>query len=627
MPDHDLLAEYKRREFLQLLGSGAALTLPVQLGAAETLVRVRLERDGTVLALTGKVDMGQGARTLLTQCVAEELRVPAGKVRLLMGDTAAVPDDGGTWASLTTPETVPIMRAAAAKVRGGAVTPPSEWKVLGRSTPNVNGRAIVTGALRYASDLKEDGMWHGVILRPPSYHGSLVAVDASKAAALPEVKVVREGEFLGVAAPTRERAAEAARLIEAQWKEQPLPALEEMFTLFRQKAAAPVENNETRYPPLIRQGDAGTALAAAARRNQSSYTLAPVSHVPLETRSAIASFGGDGSLTIRTGKQAPFLIRGEVAKALGIEETKVRLIVSEIGGGFGSKQRADVEIEAARLARACGRTVRVHWSRAEEFVWSAPRPAALIEIESGVDANGRLSAWRHRNYNAGAPGLKLPYSIPHHSNEFWRTPAPLRQGSYRSLAATGNNFARESHIDEWAHLLKRDPLEFRLANIEDSRLKEALEKAAALFGWKGPKPGVGLACNLEKNARLALFVELDAAGKEVKVRRMAGVGDFGAALNPSNLQAQFEGALIQGLGGALFERFAFDARTEISRSLADYRLPRFSDLPEIKVEIIDRRDIPAAGAGESPITLPAPAIAAALFTLTGERKRALPLLG
>jgi isoquinoline 1-oxidoreductase len=192
-----------------------------------------------------------------------------------------------------------------------------------------------------------------------------------------------------------------------------------------------------------------------------------------------------------------------------------------------------------------------------------------------------------------------------------------------------NTFARESHIDEWAHALQRDPLEFRMAHTSDARLKEALQKGAERFGWGKRKPGVGvgygLACTIEKAARLALFVETDGKGATLRVRRMVMAGDFGAALNPDNLRNQIQGGMIQGLGGALWERLQFDTRNQLTQQLSQYRVPRFQDMPEIVLELIDRRDVPSAGAGESPITLPAPAIANALFAATGDRKRSLPL--
>lgn len=621
-----LLAEYKRRDFLKILGSGSLLTLPV-LGA-ESPVRLRMAPDGLVDAFTGKIEMGQGARTLLAQAIAEELRLPVERIRLTMADTDLVPDDGGTWASLTSPETVPVVRKDSAAFAGHSLTEPKDWKVLGQSVPPMHGRAAVTGSLQYCGDLRVDNMRHGCIVRPDAYRAHLESFDDSAARALPGVQVIRDGDLLGVVAPDRQTALEAARLVQAKWKPEPLPSLDEMRETFRTKSIAPVEVKDTRYPPLIRQGDPEAALSKAHRRLHSTYWLPPIAHVALEPRAAIAEWR-DGTLIVRCGKQAPFLVRAELAKAFGVPESKVRIIVTMPGGGFGGKQRGECELEAARLAKAAQAPVRLAWSREEEFWVAYSRPAALVDVESGVDAGGRLSAWRFRNYNAGAPGIKPPYVIADMSNEFWRSETPLRQGSYRALAATANNFARESHIDEWAHELKQDPLEFRLANIDDARLKEALEKGAALFGWGRRKPGngrgFGLACNLEKLARLALFVETEGAAGQLRVVRMVAIGDFGAALNPDNLKNQMQGAIIQGLGGALWEQLRFDNTRQLTRRLSQYRVPRFQDVPDLRVEIIDRREIPAAGAGESSITLPAPALANALHAATGVRPHALPL--
>ncbi len=584
--------------------------------------------DGIFEAFTGKIEMGQGARTLLTQAAAEELGVGVERVRLIMGDTAMVPDDGGTWASLTTPETVPAIRQEVASFAGHPITDPAAWKVLGKSIPPLHGREAVTGTLRYCSDVRVEAMRHGRIVRPDAYRAKLESFDATAALALPGVQIVREGDLLGVVAPDPETAGRAAALIRAKWREEPLPAIDSLIERFRAKGIAPVEVKETRYPPLIRGGDVDAGLAAATRTLSASYWAPPIAHVPLEPRAAVAQWH-DGSLTIDCGKSAPFLVRAELAKSLGIPEANVRVRTSMPGGAFGCKQRSECELEVAILARGGKAPVRLAWTREDEFRISYARPAGVVDIESGVDSQGRLIAWRFRNYNAGAPGLRPPYDLRHMSNEFWRAESPFRQGSYRALAATLNNFARESHIDEWAHALRRDPLEFRLAHISDARLKEVLERAAARFGWGKQKPGrgvgYGLACTIEKGARLALFVETEGQGAQLRLRRLVAAGDFGAALNPANLRGQMEGGLIQGIGGALWEQLRFDSRTQITRSLAQYRVPRFGDVPEIEVELIDRRDLAAVGAGESPITLPAPAIANALFAATGERKRSLPL--
>ena len=628
MDDCDaLLIEYKRRDFLRMLGSGALLSLPVR--GAERPVRVRLGEGGIYEAFTGKMEMGQGARTLLTQAVSEELGVSVEQVRLIMADTDIVPDDGGTWASLTTPETVPVVRNEASAFAGHAITDPARWKVLGTSVPPLHGREAVTGTLRYCSDVRVDGMLHGRIVRPDSYRAQLESFDDSEARALPGVQIVREGDLLGVVARDPQTAARAASLIQAHWRvAESLPPVDSLSERFRAKAVAPVEVKDTRYPPLIRSGDVEAGLASAQRTLSTSYWAPPIGHVPLEPRAAVAEWR-DGALTVYCGKTAPFQVRAELARSLGISASKVRVCISMPGGAFGCKQRSECELEAAILARTTKAPVRLAWTREEEFWVAYARPAGAVDIESGVDSDGRLVAWRFRSYNAGAPGLRPPYDLSHMSNEFWRAESPFRQGSYRALAATLNNFARESHIDEWAHTLHRDPLDFRLAHISDARLKEALQKGGERFGWgkrkAGNGVGYGLACNIEKGARLALFVETEGKGARLRLRRMVAVGDFGAALNPDNLRNQMQGAIIQGIGGALWEQLQFDSRNQLTRRLSQYRVPRFRDVPDIVIELIDRRDVPAVGAGESPITLTAPAIANALFSATGERKRSLPL--
>jgi nicotinate dehydrogenase subunit B len=633
-----LLAEYKRREFFRQLGTGSLLTLPLPLAAQTGAAPLRLRRaaEGIIEAFTGKIDMGQGLQTLLVQAIAEELRVPVESIRLTMGDTALSPDDGGTWASLTSPETVPAVRKDAAAFAGHPLTSPADWRVLGLSVPPLQGHDVVTGALRYAGDVRAEGMLHAAIVRPDAYRARLESFDAAEASKIAGVQLVRDGNLLAALASDPHTATRAAALIAASWRADPLPSIDALIDAFPAHAVAPVEQNDARYPPLIRRGDLAAGFAAAAtRRLTSTYRIPPITHAALEPRAAIAqwSASGSGSLTIWCGKQAPFLVRAEVARALGVPETKVRIVVHSPGGAFGGKQRGECEIEAAMLARAAGPgvPVRVAWTRDDEFWVAYGRPAGLVEVESGVDSSGRIVAWCFRNYNSGAPGLRPPYDIAHMSNEFWRAESPLRQGSYRALAATANNFARESHIDEWAHRLGRDPLEFRLANIADLRLREVLEKTADRFGWGKRKAGTGgvghgLACNLEKNARLALMVETEGRGKALTIRRIAAIGDFGAALNPDNLRHQMQGAIVQGLGGALWERLEFDTRSQRTRRFAHYRVPRFSDiLSSLSVDIIDRREIPPAGAGESSITLPAPALANAIFSATGDRRRSLPL--
>ena len=329
-----LLTEYKRRDFLRILGTGALLAVPV--AGAERPPRVRLAEGGIYEAFTGKIEMGQGARTLLTQAVAEELGVPVDRVRLILGDTAVTPDDGGTWASLTTPETVPAVRKETAEFTGRAVKDSAQWNVLGTPAHSLHGRDAVTGKLRYASDLRVAGMLHGAVVRADAYRAKLESFDDAAARALPGVKVVHEGDFLGVVAHDAETAAHAAGLVKAQWKADALPPMDSLIERCRTRAVAPVEVKETRYPPLIRSGDVEAALATASRKLTAAYWASPIAHVPLENRAAIAEWR-DGAVTVDCGKSAPFLVRAELAKALGIAESKVRVRVAMIGGAFGGK--------------------------------------------------------------------------------------------------------------------------------------------------------------------------------------------------------------------------------------------------------------------------------------------------
>lgn len=579
-------------------------------------VRVELAADGSVTAYTAKVELGQGALTELTMAVAEELRVPVARVKLVMGDTGRCPDDGGTWASLTTPEAVPLLRQAAAEKRGGALTPPAQWKVMGTPLRDLRGLAIVTGRQPYPSGLRLEGMLYARTVRPPHHRAKLI-----QAGEAPGVRILRDADLCAALSADPVEAKRAADSLACQWEPVPFPVPPSdraaLSRSFKENSTPPVENMNTRYPPLLRRGDARPAHAAARAedRHTASYFLPFITHVPMEPRAALAVWR-DGALEVRSGTQAPFAVRAELAKALGVAEEKVRVIALGPGGGFGSKQRAEVEIEAARLARLAGAPVFLQWSREEEFTCAYHRPAALVEIESAVEG-GRLSAWIHRNYNAGAPGLMTPYSTPHISCEFHRAPSPVRQGSYRSLASVSNTFARESHIDEWAARLKVDPLDFRLRNVEDERLRAVLERLRKVPG--------GLACTIEKQARIALRAEVQVKGREIRVTRFVYAGDYGAIVNPLNLRKQIEGALVQGLGGALFEEVIFEGTIQKTRRLSSYRVPRFSDTPRIDVELIDRREISSAGAGEAAITLVAPAIANAVFAASGRRLRELPL--
>jgi nicotinate dehydrogenase subunit B len=308
----------------------------------------------------------------------------------------------------------------------------------------------------------------------------------------------------------------------------------------------------------------------------------------------------------------------------------VRVIVPDTGSGYGGKHTGECAIEAARLARAAGKPIKLVWTREEEFQWAYFRPAGTIEVNSGVKNDGTVTAWEFHNYNSGGSGIQVKYDFPNQDIQFHSSKSPLRQGSYRGLAATANHFAREVHMDELAHLVNMDPVQFRLKNIKDTRLKAVLVAAANTVGWgrkKTGRRGCGIACGFEKGSYIATAAEISVEAKtgRVKIERVVTSFECGAIVNPVHLHNQVEGAVVQAIGGALFESIQFKNGQILNGRFSRYRLPRFSDMPAIEIVLLDRKDLPSAGAGETPIVGLAPAVGNAIFDATGKRIRSMPL--
>ncbi len=336
-------------------------------------------------------------------------------------------------------------------------------------------------------------------------------------------------------------------------------------------------------------------------------------------------------MTVWTGTQRPFGVRDDLAQALGLANDQVRVIVPDTGSGYGGKHTGEAAIEAARLARAAGKPVKVVWTRQEEFTWAYFRPAGVIDIASGARDDGTITAWEFHNYLSGPAGLATPYNIAHQKCAFHGARSPLKTGSYRGLAATANHFARETHMDELAQAVKMDPLEFRLKNLTNDRLRSVLLAGAEAFGWGKRAPGgghgFGLACGTEKGSNVATCAEVvaDAATGNVKVARAVTAFECGAVVNPNHLKNQLEGSMIMGLGGALFEAIEFADGKITNPRLSEYRVPRFADAPKLEVVLVDRKDLASAGAGETGIVAIAPAIGNAIFQATGLRLRSMPM--
>jgi isoquinoline 1-oxidoreductase len=693
--------ELDRRDFFKLVGGGIVVCLladPVEglqqedeqqppprsrrggAGASQELSAwLHIDPAGKITVYTGKVEIGQNIRTSLTQAVAEELRVGAEAIELVMADTDLVPFDLGTFGSQTTPTMANQLRKVGATTRAvlvelaaeqlgvpadslkvadgkvthpptgrslgygelakgqkltktvsasAAVTPAAEWKVEGTSLAKVDGRAIVTGKHRYASDIARPGMLFGKIVRPENLGAKIESVDLAAAQTIEGVTVVRDGEFVGVAAPSVRQADRAVEAIEVQWKPGPKFSDRELFAEMKKATGSSgSRGGRSNY----NRGSIESGLAEADHKVETSYTVAYIAHCPLEPRAAVAEWV-DGTLTVWTGTQRPFGVRGELVAAFKLKPEQVRVIVPDMGSGYGGKHTGVAAFEAARLAKAAGKPVKLVWTREEEFTWAYFRPAGVIDVHAGASKDGTLVAWDFHNYNSGASAIRTLYEVPHQRIAFHSAPSPLKQGSYRALAATANHFARESHMDALAHAVGLDTLEFRLKNLKDARLRGVLEAVAKAFGWGSKKAadghGFGIAGGSEKNSYVATAAEVavDRTSGKVQVVRAVTAFECGTIMNPEHLKNQVEGAVVMGLGGALFEAIRFEDGVITNPKFSRYRVPRFSDLPQLETVLLDRKDLPSIGAGETPIVCIAPAIAEAIFNATGVRLTNLPMV-
>jgi isoquinoline 1-oxidoreductase len=681
--------EIDRRDFLKVLGGGLLVCLtPLPLLTQESgrgfgshelpkdiSAWLHIDADGHVKVFTGKVEVGQNIRTSLAQAVAEELRVPFDSITMIMGDTDLVPWDMGTFGSRTTPTMAPQLRnmavagrellvemaaerwntdasklvAASGRVttpdgskaltygeltRGEALvksvagdppfTPATEWKVAGTTVPKANGRDFVTGQHQFPSDIVRPEMMFGAVLRPEGFNATLQALDTGAAEKIPGVSVVHDGDFTGVVASDAFAAQQALGAIRAKWN---VPQQQGNQGLFEYLKNNP-EGQVGRPDHMV--GSVAEAMSGADVQLESQYTVEYIAHAPLEPRAAVAEWN-NGKLTVWTGTQRPFGVRDELMQAFHLPAEKVRVIQPDMGSGYGGKHTGEAAIEAARLSKASGKPVKVVWTRQEEFTWAYFRPAGLIEIKGGARHDGTLVAWEHHNYNSGAAAIGTPYDVANQLIQYHPTKSPLRPGSYRGLAATANHFARESHMDAMAHAAQMEPVAFRLKNISNPRLKAVLQTAADKFGWGNakstPERGFGIACGTDKGGFVATCAEvtIDPATKQVKIRRVVEAWESGAIVNPDGLRNQMQGAIVQAIGGALFERILF-ANGRIQNPLfSKYRIPRFSDTPEVEIVLLDRKDLPSAGAGETGLVGLAPAVGNAIFAASGVRLRSMPM--
>lgn len=640
-----------------------------------------MDRHGDAIAFSGKVEYGQGIRSGFSLAIADELDLPLASVRIVLGDTDLVPWDRGTVGSQSTMTVGIQLRRAAATARGALIALAAErWEedeaglatsqghvflsgepsrsvsyaellqgkylrlpipddmttkraedflFMGKDAPRTDALARVTGQAKYSQDIVVHGMLHGKILRPPSYGARPQQIDTSGSARVPGfVMVVQEGDFVGVVCEREDAAEQAVDAIRVRWLEdRELPSDSDFPGLLKEKAGEMIILRE--------EGSPAEGFAKADHVLQGSYFVPHVANAPMETSTAVASWDG-GRLTVWSGDRSPFGVRDELARALDMSHDQIRVIAPEVGGSFGTKGTYEVAYEATLLSKAAGRPVRVAHSRTEEFMWGTVRPAALFEIRSGFQADGKIVAWEYTAYHTGdrpqrgQRGADTPYNTPNVRIAVADSASPLRTGSYRSLGCAANHFSREVHIDEIAAFLKMDPVELRLINLTHPRLSRVLKQTADRFGWDSRRTesstGVGVAIGYDAGSFVAECVELVVQRRNVKVQRVVAGIDCGMVVNPEGVRNQVEGSIIMGMGTALREAVEFDSGRLLNPVFSRYRVPRINDAPEIEVVLSGDPTSPSTGAGEPGIVPIAAAIDNAVYDATESRIRDLPIV-
>jgi len=382
-------------------------------------------------------------------------------------------------------------------------------------------------------------------------------------------------------------------------------------------------------------GDVELAAPQCGSLFEHEYHDPYLAHAPIETHTALANFE-DGKVTVWASTQSPFGLQDTIVMELGMSLETVRVITPFVGGGFGGKSPSQQGVEAARLARLTGKPVMVAWTREEEFFYDAFHPASVVKVKSGTDSEGKIMMWDYNVYLAGTRGADVIYDVPNarvtsHSEDRSKYRVhPFATGAWRAPNNNTNTFARETQIDIMAAAAGTDPLEFRLRNLKDEKMKGVLRAVADKFGYEpGKTPsgrGIGIACGTDAGTWVAFMAEVsvDRTTGAVRIVRLACAQDMGLCVNPQGALLQMESCLTMGMGYTLTEEVKYVGGDVKDRNFDNYSIPKFSWLPKLECVIMDRPDQPSQGGGEPAIIGVGAAVGNAIFDGTGARLFRVP---
>src|SRR5690349_18399209 len=695
-----------RREFLKTTGGlvisfSAPMEVLAQTAGKPALVPTELDSwiavlpNGTVQAFFGKMDMGQGLDVAVAQIVAEELDLGADKVQVVMGDTSTSCNQGGASGSTGVSNGARLLRRAAAEARrvlgeraaekvgtpvsvdDGVVTGPNgkttyaelvggryfhhqvEWnKVVGNPVPRRDVAWKVYGTDGFVTDVRRKGMLHARVIRPPRAACKVKGLDAGSIKGIRGARVIREKDFVAVVAPKEWDVVRAARVLKVEWDflEAPFPPMGELYQYIR--GAKVVKNDQP-----VKKGDVAAAFSVpGAKVVQAEYEWPFNSHASMGPACAVAEID-KGSCTVWTGSQKPHFVRDGVARLLDLPMDKVRAIWIAGPGSYGRNDAGDAAMDAAFLAKATGKPVRVQGMRADGTAWDPKGPACVHRARAAIDGSGKVVAYefiskgfsrQHIATNESQPADSLigqAMGVPPKPNQIFGTPeesyafdnkllgwetipqfvehcSPLRTSHLRDPVGPEIHFGSEQFIDEVAGAAGDDPVAFRLKYLANPRHQAVVKAVAEKSGWASLGKGKGIAFADRNGTAVAVVaqVEVDRASGRVWARRFWVAHDCGLIINPEILRTTIEGNVVQGLSRTLFEEVKFDRDSVTSVDWASYPILEVADAPEsIDVTLIDRPEVAPSGAGEPTIRVIPAAVANAFFDATGVRLRRVPL--
>lgn len=533
---------------------------------------------------------------------------------------------------------------------------PRDYRIVGRPVPRVDLPQKLTGAEGdYLVNLRLPGMLHARILRAPSFGARIEALDDREVRAMPGVVAVlpfsypghprltglhrvAPGDFVAVVAEREEQAIRAVQRLRetVRWREEAtLPSVDQIYDWIRQAEAkeVPVRSDRLVDEQMELAGD---------RVVEATYFTPYQSHAPIGPSCSVARVEGD-SATVWSSTQNPFLVRQMVARALGFKPEQVHVKAMDGSGVYGRGLDPDVDVEAAVIAQAVGRPVRLQWMRDEEFTWSPMRAPHVMRLRGALDRSGSVVAldsevWYpvRNNYPGGPERNANPiYGFGNVRLVLRPVPSPIRTGYLRGVHRVPNTFALESFVDELAAAAGADPVEFRLRHLADSRARAVILAAADRVGWRphaGPSGrGQGIAFALYDDDGASSYVavvadvEVDKSSGQVRVKRLVVAHDCGLIINPDGLRNQIEGGAIQSTSWTLKERVSFDRYRITSVDWSRYPILTFPEVPDVDIVLINRPEFAPRGAGEPMVVAVPAAIANAVFDGTGARVRELPL--